>query len=89
MGNKSGRALKLLNKGIECADRNDFMSAKHYFEKTLNVDPNYSEAHYSLGLLYLILGNKTAAQEKCGALEKLNRNLSVKLSSHIEDMRHN
>jgi tetratricopeptide (TPR) repeat protein len=85
LGRKNNEAIELLNRGIECVDKDDLDSAKKLFEKTILIDPHYSEAHYCLGLLSLILGNKTAAIKECESLESLNHNLMKKLANHISD----
>ena len=85
MGRKNEIASELLNRGIECVNNDDLYSARRLFEKTISIDPHYSEAHYGLGLLYLILGNKAAAMKECKSLEKLNSNLKKKLANHINN----
>lgn len=47
-----------------------------YYKKSIEIKPDYAQAHYNLALYYLIYRDKKLALEECKILEKLNKDLS-------------
>lgn len=54
-GTKSKRALKQYEKAREAIKKRDFEKGMKYLQSAVDTDPNFFEAHYSLGTNYRIL----------------------------------
>ena len=52
----------LLRLAFEAYDANDMVLAKQRFGKALEIDPNYPQAHYYLGLINVGLGASAEAK---------------------------
>ena len=59
--NKRSAAQSLYSQGLGILSRDDFARALPYFEKAVDVDPNYAEAWYQAGFCYGMLGRHTDA----------------------------
>lgn len=49
------------NKGVILAETGDYTSALQAFNKAIELKPDFGEAYYNRGYVYLYLGNKDAA----------------------------
>jgi tetratricopeptide (TPR) repeat protein len=47
--------------------------------KAIRIKPGYAQAHYALGLNYLMLGDRASALEEHRILEDLDRDLATEL----------
>ena len=74
------------DKGMELLDTSQFIEAKNYFEKALQLKPHFTDAMNNLGVVYHKLGNldqavrlykKVVAIDSNYALESENKILSV------------
>jgi tetratricopeptide (TPR) repeat protein len=54
--NRRAAAERLYSQGLGILSRDDFTRALNYFEKAVEVDPNYAEAWYQAGFSYGMLG---------------------------------
>lgn len=54
--NRRAAAERLYSQGLGILSRDDFARALNYFEKAVEVDPNYAEAWYQAGFSYGMLG---------------------------------
>ncbi len=54
--NRRAAAERLYSQGLGILSRDDFARAINYFEKAVEVDPNYAEAWYQAGFSYGMLG---------------------------------
>jgi Tfp pilus assembly protein PilF len=52
----------LLRLAFEAYDANDMVLAKQRFNEALNIDPNFPQAHYYLGLINVGLGASAEAR---------------------------
>ncbi len=59
--NKRSAAQSLYSQGLGILSRDDFARALPYFEKAVDVDPNYAEAWYQAGFCFGMLGKHTDA----------------------------
>ena len=59
--NKRSAAQTLYSQGLGILSRDDFARALPYFEKAVDVDPNYAEAWYQAGFCYGMLGRHNEA----------------------------
>jgi tetratricopeptide (TPR) repeat protein len=59
--NKRSAAQTLYSQGLGILSRDDFARALPYFEKAVDVDPNYAEAWYQAGFCYGMLGRHADA----------------------------
>ena len=57
--------------------------AAEAFRQAIKLKPGFADAHYNLGLVYLNLGDKTAATEECETLKKLDPVQATKLCERI------
>ena len=48
----SEEAKKYFDLGVECYNNNDFEGAINNFTKAIEIDPNYKEAYFYLGIHY-------------------------------------
>src|SRR5215469_8490810 len=56
-GNPEKAKKKYLESGLAYVDKKQYDAAVIQFRKALQVDPNYADAHYQLGLALLRQGN--------------------------------
>ena len=56
-GNPEKAKKKYLESGMSYVDKKQYDAAVIQFKKALQVDPNYADAHYQLGLALLRQGN--------------------------------
>jgi tetratricopeptide (TPR) repeat protein len=49
------------------------------YKQAIRIKPDYAKAHYNLGIVYLILGNKSSALEQY----KILKNLDVDLANRF------
>jgi tetratricopeptide (TPR) repeat protein len=54
--NRRAAAERLYSQGLGMLSRDDFARALNYFEKAVEIDPNYAEAWYQAGFSYGMLG---------------------------------
>lgn len=47
-----------------------------YYKKSIAIKPDYIQAHYNLGIYYLIYKDEKLALEECEILERLNKDLA-------------
>ncbi len=59
--NKRSAAQTLYSQGLGILSRDDFARALPYFEKAVDVDPNYAEAWYQAGFCYGMLSRHNEA----------------------------
>ena len=59
--NKRSAAQTLYSQGLGILSRDDFARALPYFEKAVDIDPNYAEAWYQAGFCYGMLGRHNEA----------------------------
>src|SRR5271165_1420839 len=52
-GNPEKAKKKYLESGLSYMDKKQYDAAVIQFKKALQVDPNYADAHYQLGLTYM------------------------------------
>src|SRR5215471_6108438 len=52
-GNPEKAKKKYLESGLSYVDKKQYDAAVIQFKKALQVDPNYGDAHYQLGMVYL------------------------------------
>ena len=83
MARKRDEVVELFDTALDFAKRENYTMAIQLIEKTLSLDPNYSEAHYGLGLIYLLAENRKSAIHQCEVLGNLNQRLKNRLSDHI------
>ena len=57
----SGSRDELYNRGYQAYQANDYETAKGYFLECLEIDPDYADAMYWLGLCYHNTGDKATA----------------------------
>lgn len=55
-----------------------------YFKKSIELKPDYAQAHYNLALYYLFIGDKNLALGECKKLEKLNNDLAKVIKRNID-----
>ncbi|MEJ7699971.1 MAG: trypsin-like peptidase domain-containing protein [Pyrinomonadaceae bacterium] len=59
--NKRAAAQSLYSQGLGIVSRDEYAKALIYFEKAVEIDPNYAEAWYQAGFCYGMLGRHTDA----------------------------
>ena len=59
--NKRAMAESLYSQGLGILSRDDYARAATYFEKAVEIDPNYAEAWYQAGFCYGMLGRHADA----------------------------
>ncbi|MDQ3374448.1 MAG: tetratricopeptide repeat protein [Acidobacteriota bacterium] len=59
--NKRAAAQSLYSQGLGIVSRDEYSKALIYFEKAVEIDPNYAEAWYQAGFCYGMLGRHTDA----------------------------
>jgi thioredoxin-like negative regulator of GroEL len=74
---------KLFFRALELAQNDRYEDAIRAFKASLQADPDDTEARYSLGLMYLLVGNKDADMEEYQALKLLDDGLARKLLDFI------
>lgn len=65
-------SAQFFGKGIRCAQANQLGMAKVCLKKAIELDPNYTEAHFRLGRVYLREKNYTSAKQEFEATLKLD-----------------
>lgn len=60
-----------------------YQSAVKAYKQAINLKPDYAEAHYDLGIAYLLLGNKRSAREEYKILKDLGKEKANDLFSLI------
>ena len=76
-------AIAYNNLGIALARQGKIQEAIAHHHEALRIKPNLPEAHYSLGLAYLMIGNRESALEEYRILKTINPNLANTLSQKI------
>lgn len=69
--NKRSAAERLYSQGVAYLSRDDFTRALSFFEKAVEMDPNYAEAWYQLGFSYGIQGRHADALKASKQAAKL------------------
>lgn len=59
--NKRAAAQALYSQGLGILSRDDYARAAQYFEKAVEIDPNYAESWYQAGFCYGMLGRHADA----------------------------
>jgi len=59
--NKRSAGERFYSQGVAQLSRDDFSRALNFFEKAVEVDPNYAEAWYQAGFSYGVLGRHSEA----------------------------
>jgi len=57
---------------------------EEYYKKSIEIKPDYAQAHYNLAFYYLFNEDKKLALEECKILEKLNKDLAKVIFRTIE-----
>lgn len=57
---------------------------EEYYKKSIEIKPDYSQAHYNLAFYYLFNKDKKLALEECRILERLNKDLAKVILRTIE-----
>lgn len=55
-----------------------------YYKKSIEIKPDYAQAHYNLAFYYLFNEDKKLALEECKILEKLNKDFARVIQRTIE-----
>ncbi len=69
--NKRAAAERLYSQGVAQLSRDDFPRALTFFEKAIEIDPNYAEAWYQAGFTYGVQGRHTEALKASKQAAKL------------------
>lgn len=69
--NKRAAAQNLYSQGLGILSRDDYAKAVTYFEKAVEVDPNYAESWYQAGFCYGMLGKHSEALKASRQAAKL------------------
>ncbi len=69
--NKRAAAESLYSQGLGILSRDDYSRAVGYFEKAVEIDPNYAEAWYQAGFCYGMLGRHDDALKSSKQAAKL------------------
>ena len=69
--NKRAAAERLYSQGLGVLSRDDYTRAAAYFEKAVEIDPNYAEAWYQAGFSYGMLGKHEDALKASKQAAKL------------------
>lgn len=69
--NKRAAAQALYSQGLGILSRDDFARALTYFEKAVEIDPNYAESWYQAGFCYGMLGRHADALKASRQAAKL------------------
>ncbi|MCY7376442.1 MAG: tetratricopeptide repeat protein [Pyrinomonadaceae bacterium] len=69
--NKRAAAQNLYSQGLGILSRDDFGKAVAYFEKAVEIDPNYAESWYQAGFCYGMLGRHADALKASRQAAKL------------------
>ena len=69
--NKRAAAQALYSQGLGILSRDDYARAVQYFEKAVEIDPNYAESWYQAGFCYGMLGRHTDALKASRQAAKL------------------
>ena len=69
--NKRVAAQNLYSQGLGILSRDDFGKAVAYFEKAVEIDPNYAESWYQAGFCYGMLGRHSEALKASRQAAKL------------------
>jgi tetratricopeptide (TPR) repeat protein len=77
----------LFFKALDLAQNDHYEDAIRAFKASLRADPDDVDAHYSLGLMYLLIGNKGAALEEYQVLKRLDDSLGKRLLDFISPPR--
>ncbi|MCH2197323.1 MAG: tetratricopeptide repeat protein [Flavobacteriales bacterium] len=66
----------------------DFKLARNYLEDALRLDPDYYEAHYLKGAVYMMLGKPTTAEASfvaCAEMKDDDQRLQINLALALQD----
>jgi tetratricopeptide (TPR) repeat protein len=74
--NKRSAAQSLYSQGLGILSRDDYARAVTFFEKAVEIDPNYAEAWYQTGFCYGMLGRHNEALKASKQAAKLRPNWS-------------
>ena len=66
-------------RGVQFHNSRDFANAIAEYQEAVRQNPNFAEAHYSLGLAYLAIGERSAANAQVSRLESINLDWAGKL----------
>ena len=69
--NKRAAAQNLYSQGLGILSRDDYAKAVTYFEKAVEIDPNYAESWYQAGFCYGMLGKHSEALKASRQAAKL------------------
>ncbi|MBA7514522.1 hypothetical protein ES705_06552 [subsurface metagenome] len=61
----------------------DYEKAIEAFKQVIRIQPDYTFAHYSLGMIYLVQGDKNAALDEYKILKDLDQDTADKLFDMI------
>ena len=67
------------NRGVGYYQANDMARAIEEYNEAIRLSPNFAEAHYSLGVAYLAMGNTDAATIQASRLQSFSPDWSNKL----------
>ena len=70
-------------KGFELFEQERYEDAIRAFKASVRARPDDADVHYSLGLMYLLTGDRDAAMDEYRILKSLNPNLGRKLKGFI------
>ena len=60
-----------------------YIEAIKSYKQAIRIQPEYSKAHYGLGWVYLIIGDKGSALDQYKILKKLDNDLANRLFNLI------
>lgn len=72
--NKRSSAERLYSQGLGLLSRDNFAGAANYFDKAVEIDPNYAEAWYQSGFCYGMIGKHVEALKASKQAARLRPN---------------
>ena len=72
-----------LHKIVDGSDAKDYEKAIESFKQVIHIQPDYTFAHYSLGMIYLVQGDKNAALDEYKILKDLDQDIADQLFDMI------
>jgi tetratricopeptide (TPR) repeat protein len=69
--------------GVAYGRLGPYTEAIQAFKQVIRIKPDYADAHYGLGVAYLIIGDRGSALNEYKILKNLDNNLSNRLFNLI------
>ncbi len=76
-------AKKHFELGLSYVKSGKHLEAVNAFKQAIRIEPDYADAHYNLGILYLITDNKGSALEEYKILKDLDKEKANELFNLI------